>query len=72
MAHGPSTHRCYACFGRWTTWNAGIPCTRATSGTHPPTRSESGLRGTQVSPVREPPLGSTLPYVGYVDYVERR
>ena len=60
------------CFGRWTTWNAGNPCTRATSGIHPPTYSEGGLRGTQVTPIREPPLGSIFQHDRKVDYVERR
>ena len=31
-----------------------------------------GPRGTQVYPVCAPPLGSTLPYLGHVDHVERR
>ena len=34
--------------------------------------SGDGLRGTQVTPVREPPLGSILPHARKVDYVERR
>ena len=34
--------------------------------------SGDGLRGTQVNPVREPPLGSILPHIRKVDYVERR
>ena len=41
-------------------------CTRATSGIH------FGLRGTQSEPVREPPLGSILPPIWKVDYMEHR
>ena len=37
-------------------------CTRATSRIHTSIPMEGGLRGTQIKFVREPPLGSTLPY----------
>ena len=71
LAYGPSTHH-VICSERGTTWISGISCMCVTSGIHFPTHLESGPRGTQVRPVWVPLLGSTLPYLGHVDYVESR